>query len=245
MMDPDFFNILPGLQIVRDVSPVYSSCAYVVAQEHTGEALVVDPGNPSVESIIAILGRLGVRSVPFVLLTHEHMDHIAGVEELRNRFGSKILCSAICSESIGDAKQNLSYYADGKGFTCRPADWICERDGWQFEWAGVQVSLVATPGHSPGGICIALGNRALFTGDTLLGNQRTPTHLPGGSAVELKTSLEWILGAYQPETMIFPGHGEAFPLESVEIGKVMARSAKQPVTSDKLADFASGGAIRP
>jgi len=224
MMNSESFHI-PGFSIVRDVSPVFSSCAYVIAAEGSGEALVIDPGNPSLDSIIGILEHLEVRMVPYILLTHEHVDHIAGVEELRNRYDSKLVCVRHCSEAIGDAKRNLSYYADSKGFTCRAADWICECDGWQFNWAGVEISMIATPGHSPGGMCAALGSHALFTGDTLLGNQRTPTQLPGGSAVELLTSLELILTAHPPDIMVFPGHGKAFPLGSVEVGKVTGKAS--------------------
>lgn len=211
--------IQPQIQVFRQVTPVFSSCAYVVLARGTQEALVIDPGNPVAAGILNLLGSLNVQRVPYIILTHEHFDHIAGVDALRQEFGSRLVCSQQCADAIGDPKANMSFYKDGGGLTCGPADWICERDGWALEWSAGTMRLTATPGHSPGGVCVSIDGH-LFTGDTLMGNRRTPVHLPGGNAPELRQSLERIVNEFGPETIVHPGHGTRFALGEADLRTV-------------------------
>jgi glyoxylase-like metal-dependent hydrolase (beta-lactamase superfamily II) len=210
----------PQLQVFCEVTPAFSSCAYVVLKSETDEALVIDPGNPVADGMIDLLDSLQVRQVPYIILTHEHFDHIAGVEPLRERFGSRLVCSQPCAEAIGNPKSNMSFYKDGKGMACGPADWICERDGWELRWSAGSIRLIPTPGHSPGGLCVAIGAH-LFTGDTLLGNRRTPTHLPGGDADTLRQSLNLLLNQFDSKTLVYPGHGSCFAFGEVDIRKLL------------------------
>ena len=186
----------------------------------TAEAVVIDPGNPILDPVLTRLANQKVDKVPYVILTHEHFDHIAGTEQLRKRFGSKLVCSQACATAIRNPKGNMSFYHDGQGMACGPADWICERHGLELQWAAGLIRLVPTPGHSPGGICVAIGDY-LFTGDTLLGNQRTPTHLPGGDKCALKESLAQLFREFAPETVVYPGHGAPFRLGDIEFQKVV------------------------
>ncbi|MGA2541407.1 MAG: MBL fold metallo-hydrolase [Verrucomicrobiota bacterium] len=210
----------PDIRVFCEVTPAFTSCAYVVLASGTDEALVIDPGNPVADGMMKLLERLQVRRVTYVVLTHEHFDHILGAEPLRERLGSRLVCSQRCAEAIGDPKSNMSFYKDGKGMVCGPADWICERDGWELPWSADAVRLMPTPGHSPGGLCAAIGGH-LFTGDTLLGNRRTPTHLPGGDAAALEQSIKLLLNEFDSKTLVYPGHGSCFALGEVELGKVV------------------------
>ncbi len=212
------------IQVFCETAPAFSSCSYVLMAAGTDQGLIIDPGNPDEAPLMELLDFLRVRQVPFIVLTHEHFDHIAGVEALRNRFGSRLVCSLPCAEAIGDPKSNLSFYKDGKGMSCGPADWICERDGWELPWSAGIVRLVHTPGHSPGGLCAAIAGH-LFTGDTLMGNRRTPTHLPRGSSHELRKSMNVLLDQFGPETIVHPGHGPAFSLGTVDPHTVLGTVA--------------------
>ena len=201
-------------------NPLFGSCAYVVVAPKIGEAVVIDPGNPEADEVMQVLESVQVRRVPYIILTHEHFDHIAGAESLRQRFGSRLVCSQPCAEAIGNPKSNMSFYQDGKGMACGPADWICERDGWELRWSAGPIRLMPTPGHSPGGLCAAIGGH-LFTGDTLMGNRRTPTHLPGGDAAALRQSLSLLLTQFDSKTMVYPGHGTHFVLGEVDLRKIL------------------------
>ena len=72
------------------MTPAFSSCAYVVLASGTDEALVIDPGNPVADGMMKLLERLQVRLVPYVVLTHEHFDHILVADPLRERLGSRL-----------------------------------------------------------------------------------------------------------------------------------------------------------
>ena len=140
-----------------------------------------------------------------------------------------LVCSQRCAEAIGDPKSNMSFYKDGKGMVCGPADWICERDGWELPWSADAVRLMPTPGHSPGGLCAAIGGH-LFTGDTLLGNRRTPTHLPGGNAAALEQSIKLLLNEFDSKTLVYPGHGSCFVLGEADLRKVLGTGHPAPFT---------------
>jgi len=213
-------DVCTQIRVFCEVTPVLSSCAYAVLASEMGEALIIDPGNPVVDGVTKLLDKIQVQRVPYIILTHEHFDHIAGAESLRKEFGSRLVCSQSCAEAIGDPKSNMSFYRDGKGMACGPADWICERDGWELPWPFGAIRLIPTPGHSPGGLCVTIDGH-LFTGDTLMGNRRTPTHLPGGNKTALRQSLSLLLSQFDPKTLVYPGHGTSFSLGEVDLRKVL------------------------
>jgi len=200
-----------NLQTNRMVSPVFSSCTYVIYSPSTEDALVIDPGNPDIAPLVESLELHGVKCVPYILLTHEHFDHVGGVNALRQQYQSTVVCSDLCGQAITDPKKNMSVYFDGNGFACEAAEWICEQHGWELPWCDGNVKAFPTPGHSPGGICVVIG-QALFTGDTFLGKVKSPTHLPGGNKLDLRESIAKIMNRFVDETVVFPGHGSSFRL---------------------------------
>ena len=146
-----------------------------------------------------------------VLLTHEHYDHIAGVAELKRRYASRLVCSEACACGISDPRRNFSRYLCGTDYRCPPADATFDELNWQAEFADVPIHITATPGHSPGSVCIAVQDW-LFAGDTLIRDTRTVTKLPGGDRRALSRSLDVILGWVRPDAIVYPGHGESFRL---------------------------------
>lgn len=215
----------PSIKVVQIISPVFSACTYVVHCPSTGEALVVDPGNPEIALLVETLELHGVKHVPYILLTHEHFDHIGGVNGLRRQYRSTVVCSELCNRAITDPKKNMSEYFDGNGFACEPAEWICEQHGWELLWRDCSVKAFPTPGHSPGGICFSIG-QALFTGDTFLGKVKSPTHLPGGNKTALRESLSRIMNEFNDDTIVFPGHGSSFGLGEYRRDSVAVYTAK-------------------
>jgi hydroxyacylglutathione hydrolase len=195
-------------------TPEYSSCAYLVAHDECREAIIIDPGHCDISPLIDAADNLQV-SVPFIILTHEHFDHTAGVNAVKQYFGSRLVCSRACAKAILDPKQNLSRYLIQRDVVVGPADILCEDLSGKLDWFGMFLRFIHTPGHSPGSICIGLNN-CLFSGDTLLGNKKTPTNLPGGYKIALQQSITRILNEFAPQTTVYPGHGSSFLLREID-----------------------------
>ena len=177
--------------------------------------LVIDPIDN-----VEILEKLKGSESLTVLLTHEHFDHICGLNKLREIATYKVIASQECSERIKDAKTNLSAYADVLAEIAEkqvPASWTpfcCESadftfvDEYSFAWAGHLVKMIATPGHSAGSCCILIDDM-LFSGDTILENINI-TGFPGGSRKKYREVTVPILKYILPKvSFVYPGHGDA------------------------------------
>ncbi|GGG71938.1 MBL fold hydrolase [Paenibacillus radicis (ex Gao et al. 2016)] len=159
-----------------------------------------------------------------VLLTHEHYDHISGVNRLRELTDCKVLCSASCGERILDPRKNLSQYFTAlfglqnedvrlkvKEMDVQP--FRCEADQTftgilELNWLDHRVSIQETPGHSVGSVCILIDNQIVFTGDSLTNGAPVVTRLPGGNRqVYRSVTLPYLQGLPQ-DIMAFPGHGD-------------------------------------
>lgn len=153
-----------------------------------------------------------------VILTHEHYDHISGVNAFKERFFCDVLCSKKCAENIKDPQRNISRYYDAlfigkdpekhvrtKPYSCT-ATQVFE-GSFSFEWEGHQIFLRETPGHSDGSICIFLDDTMVFTGDSLLKEADVTTKLKSGSRTLYRTVTKPILEKLPPDVYIYPGHG--------------------------------------
>ena len=193
--------------------PVESNC-YVIHNTYSSECLVIDPGEETGEYLSGFL-KAGNLCPGHVLVTHEHFDHVWGVNRLKEEYGSIVICSSWCSGKITAPKGNLSVFYDQTGFTTIPADQTVEQLDFRLDWLGHEVRFILTPGHTGGCVTISIGNN-LFTGDFLIKGVKTNTKLPGSSVNELNNSLEKILKLFEYQNpMVYPGHGERFPFSEV------------------------------
>lgn len=163
-----------------------------------------------------------------VLPTHEHFDHINGINHLREHFDTKVCCVRPCAERICSPKTNLSDKSEViamfnpevgmKNIHIDPFE--CEADvildnSCVFRWEGININVELTPGHSPGSVCIFLDEKFAFTGDTLL-EYKTITRLPGGSKKALcETTMPMLEKRLNSDYVIFPGHGKSFIYGSI------------------------------
>jgi glyoxylase-like metal-dependent hydrolase (beta-lactamase superfamily II) len=201
-----------------------SNTYIVVWQNTTSDAMVIDPGHEDVAPVIEFLTAKALR-LSHVVLTHEHFDHIAGANPLRQRYASHLVCSRACAQAIGNPKLNMSRYLGRCEITAGPADLVCEDMDWGFAWGVSRIRMLSTPGHTPGSICVAIGD-CLFTGDTLLENERTRTNLPGGDAEALRRSVTLLLSQFSPSTIVYPGHGDPFVLSQVDPNRIVGRVSR-------------------
>jgi hydroxyacylglutathione hydrolase len=192
--------------------PVDSNC-FIVSKNRESNCIIIDPAQGEGEALCEYLYVEGL--IPnFIILTHEHFDHISSVEHLREKFRCKVVSSIKCSSNITNSKKNLSQFYDQKGFACLPSDVLVDRDGYILEWNNKTINFYLTPGHSEGGMCFNIENN-LFTGDTLMEEYKTTVKLPGGNKTKLTESIHNLLKSFDLNTKIFPGHGEIFRLEKL------------------------------
>ncbi|MBL7153711.1 MAG: MBL fold metallo-hydrolase [Phycisphaerae bacterium] len=185
-----------------------TNCYVLRSGEEATDCLVVDPGL-GVEDLIAFLDEREIAPVA-VLLTHGHIDHIAGIGALRRSYPDiKVLIHELDAGMLSDSATNLSDLM-GPGFPpwrTEPAD-VVLKDGSWIEQAGVRLQVLHVPGHSPGGICLYSSEKGIvFTDDALFAESIGRTDFPGGSMSRLVGCIREKLWPLPDETVVYPGHG--------------------------------------
>lgn len=182
-----------------------------------GQGLVVDPCIN--DELLGLLQKSKISSLT-VLLTHEHYDHISGVNWLRDHFNCTIWCNEMCAQRILDPRLNLSQHFATLITMHGDPTWSCVnvepykcfsnhtfKNQINIVWQGITISMVETPGHSLGSSCYCLDGALLFSGDSLVDGFPTVTRLPGGNKEAFNTITIPFLKQLSPKTMVFPGHG--------------------------------------
>lgn len=197
--------------IERILNKPIDSNSYVVYKNNCKSSLIIDPGTEDCSELICFIEKK--RLMPeLILLTHEHFDHIWGVEKLRKKYKCKLVASIECSDAIQHPKKNLSLFHNQKGFKCNKTDISFYREEISLFWNGCKTILFKTPGHSDGSICILIDDH-LFTGDTIIRKTKTALKLPGGNKEKLINSIRKITSYSKQFDKVCPGHGESFSKE--------------------------------
>jgi hydroxyacylglutathione hydrolase len=212
-------NTRINLKVKRFINnPVPSNC-YILYDILEPTCIILDPGTKDISELIFFLSS-NLLTPLYIILTHEHFDHIAGVNSLIEKYACKVISTEACSSNITNPKRNFSLFYDQQGFSCQPANIQLGEKYSTLAWNDNIIELLATPGHSEGGLCIAI-NGLLFTGDTLLKNYKTVVKLPGGSKEKLIHSFEELKYRYDGITNVYPGHGDNFLLSEVTIKSII------------------------
>jgi glyoxylase-like metal-dependent hydrolase (beta-lactamase superfamily II) len=162
---------------------------FVVAEPGAGTVVVIDPGPADDGHARAVLGACDGRRVELMLLTHTHVDHAEGAHAFAERAGAPLAAIA-----PGWASPGAPDLAAGDPVAA----------------AGLELRPLPTPGHAPDHCCFQLAaDRAVFTGDHVLGRGTTVVEWPGGDMADYLASLELLLGL-DPERL-YPGHGPLVP----------------------------------
>ncbi|MGR6836205.1 MBL fold metallo-hydrolase [Syntrophomonas erecta] len=187
-----------------EISTMGVNC-YIVGCEETKEVAVIDPGgNP--RGIVRVLEEEGYKAV-CIINTHGHIDHIGGNQGVKDATGAKILIHEADAKMLTNSVSNFSFLMGSK-VTSPPADQFI-KDGDIIKIGNtVELEVIHTPGHSPGGVCLKTGN-TIFVGDTLFQMSIGRTDFPGGSYRELINSIKEKLLCYDDEVICYPGHGPA------------------------------------
>lgn len=171
-------------------------------------AVLIDPGDEA-DRILEKVREKGL-AVSHILLTHGHFDHIGAVEEVKRQAGAQVCIHTGDADMLTSADKNLSRMI-GMPYATAGADTLLS-DGEVILTGGLEIKVIATPGHSPGGVCFAAGD-CLFTGDTLFQGSAGRTDFPGSSTAILSESLQK-LNTMSGDFKVFPGHGPSTTLEA-------------------------------
>lgn len=184
----------------------FGSNTYLLISKN--DAIVIDP-SVSVSAIEKLLCENGA-TLKGILLTHGHFDHTVSVDTIRNKYPIELMMHSGDAPMMSDGKLNGFYDFYGQESTHRPAERLLE-DGDVIKLGNSTLTIISTPGHSPGSICILCESEGetpfMITGDTLFSNSVGRWDLWGGDQTILARSLS-LLNNYDQSLRIYAGHGE-------------------------------------
>lgn len=173
------------------VGPYQSNC-YILGNEESKEGIIIDAG----DEVFRIVKEVSTNNlvIKYILITHGHFDHTAGASELKRITKAPVLIHAL----------------DAPGLNFKPDGHL--QDGQKISLGTYTISVIHTPGHSPGGICFHAPG-AVFTGDTLFAGSIGRTDFPGGSHEKLVEGVMKKIFPLGDELRVYPGHG---PVSTIE-----------------------------
>jgi glyoxylase-like metal-dependent hydrolase (beta-lactamase superfamily II) len=192
--------------MIHEILPVGAlqcNCS-ILGDETSGEAIVVDPGD-DIPRIMAILQRHKL-TVKQILITHAHIDHIAGAARLKRLTGAPILYNPRDLPLVKMMDVQAGWLGMATPEVLPPDDSLDQ--GRIIEIAGLSGEILHTPGHTQGSVCLYLPEQSLLlAGDTLFAGSVGRTDLPGGDGATLIRSIHDQLLPLPDSTVVVPGHG--------------------------------------
>jgi glyoxylase-like metal-dependent hydrolase (beta-lactamase superfamily II) len=172
-----------------------STNCYAVSSEQNKEAIIIDPGLDSPKEAQQIFDYITKEKlkVKLILNTHGHQDHISGNAIFQEKYNVPIYIHKYDAPSI-EALETTKF----------PASILLD-DGSLIRFGDESLTVMLTPGHTPGSICL-VGEKLVFTGDTLFNEGIGRTDFPGGSMRDMRSSLQKLV-RLPDYFLIYPGHG--------------------------------------
>ncbi len=182
-------------------APIDNNC-YLIIDEKTNKSALVDCSEYNVKTEELI----GDTELEYILLTHGHFDHIGGVKKVRERYGAKVVISYGDAPMLSDKRLSMAVYQENV------IPDILVKDGDIIKLGELEIKVIATPGHTKGGVCFLVGD-SLFTGDTLFCRSCGRCDFEGGDEYEMLSSLRK-LRALEGDYKVYPGHDSLTTLEA-------------------------------
>ena len=197
--------ILKRIKIYSGLCADTTNC-YMVQDEETKEAIVLDPGGEA-KKIIEMLEILEAK-VKYIYLTHCHGDHIGAAEEIRKSQGGKVLIHRFDAEGLENPAISLVDYIGMRPISLEADSRVDDKD--LMHRGNLEFQVLHTPGHTKGGS--SLYNKQynlLFSGDTIFRGTWGRTDLPTSNFQDIINSITNEILVLPEETIIYPGHGKS------------------------------------
>lgn len=183
------------------MGPMAANC-YILLDEASGEAAVIDPGACE-QPLIDYLQSDMIKKVRYILLTHGHYDHLMGAAQVKALTGALIYIHGEDAACLTDEHESLAdTHLPGQQAYVAPDGFL--EEGMELPLGGLSIHVLHTPGHSRGGVCFVVDG-VIFSGDTLFCHTCGRTDLPGGDYAMLMHSLER-LARLKGDYQVYPGH---------------------------------------
>lgn len=176
----------------------YAANCYILVDESTGSACVIDPGANG-KLLINEINKLEV-NIKYILLTHGHADHTGAIKELKEEYNVPVYVNLEDRKMMQDGESLF-----GTMWKQTPADREIKQ-GDVLTLGNLEIKCIETPGHTPGGMCFLVKN-VVFTGDTLFQGSIGRTDFAGGSYEDLIDSIKEKLIILPEDVTVLPGHG--------------------------------------
>ncbi len=187
-----------------EIGPFGTDC-YIVGSESTGEGMIIDPAADS-DFIMKQVKKLNLK-IKIIVATHSHPDHLMALGAVKKATGAAFAMHGDepSGKRAAGASRMISLMVGGPVEAAPDPD-IVLKDGDVVEVGDLKFTVLHTPGHSPGGICL-YGNGVVFVGDTLFNLSVGRSDFPGCSHDVLIDSIQRKLMVMPDDTTVYPGHG--------------------------------------
>lgn len=191
------------IHVILPVGLLQCNCS-ILGDEQTREAFVIDPGD-EIEKISEVLNRHHLK-VKAIIITHAHIDHVAGAHKLRALTGAPVYMNERDRELL-DALDIQAKWLGVKTPSRIEID-VAARDGLVLDLGPAEFHVLHTPGHTQGSLSLWIPQQnKLIAGDTLFRDSIGRTDLPGGNTSQILSSIKTRLFDLPDEAIVIPGHG--------------------------------------
>lgn len=205
----------------RAEAPFFKN-GYVLFCRETKRAAYLDPGD-EVERMLEWIDDEGL-TLECVLNTHGHLDHISGIRTLKGLYSVPVYLHRHDEELYDSLVQQGNWF--GLQFEAPPKIDGYLEDGQIVKVGNLEIKVVHTPGHSPGSVCLVVGDH-VFCGDLIFAGSVGRVDLPGGSGPILMESIETRILTLPDETVLLPGHGNATSVGAERYGNPFLRNIRR------------------
>lgn len=177
---------------------------YILADEETKEAVVIDPGGDE-DEILDVLQRNGF-NLKLIIDTHGHFDHVDANQPLKAATGAQIAIHEADAAALSRPSQEAMFFT-GNRLRLSEAD-ILLKEGDVLTFGKYRLKVLHTPGHTPGGISLVLEDHPyVYAGDLLFAGSIGRTDFPGGSFEALIDAVKTKIFPLGDHYTVYPGHG--------------------------------------
>jgi len=183
------------------VGPIMANC-FIIGCEKTRKAAVIDPGDESSRILMKLAEHK--LTVEYIINTHGHFDHVGANRKLKEATGAKLIIHALDQSMLKVLSETSAAF--GLSVENSPPPDQTVQDGDSIQFGEITLTVLHTPGHTPGGISLHTDD-VVFVGDTLFAGSIGRTDFPGGDFNTLISSIKNKLYSLGDQVIVYTGHG--------------------------------------